>query len=750
MKDKLLKHKYLLGFLLFSAVAFASGVPQQFSTDILKLGNPGSTDAKQMIFDTGDGAASPTITVDMTDKDFKINTALQIVNEKLTLGTGANVDQEFIFNIGLGAANPRFSWDASESSLSFANDGINFKKIGSGAGGGGGFNLLAEENPDFESGTPPNLWNNSGSGVFSAETVEPLFGNQSGLWDASTAGDILTSNVITIPNGLAGSTCSVAFNYKFPGTLGDLLIEVETVSGVEVTTAISYPIPTSTLSRQYVQFFSCPAEENGTVLVRFKAAADAAVLTVDNVFVGSGRESYVSSQIKQQSMFGTAGSNGLTTAEDVTNFTISRNTGSLDLFEWTGTHIVALKDHYATIMMTQNSTNSSSGARIFEGPDGSSVLFSQSNCSNSTFDCTTSWSGLIEAGKIIRFNSGSSSSSVGFAYTATRDERTVDETLTVETSGDVFEAVIEPQAGTTVGLGTSNVSFGQIGGNFTLRNIKGNGFITCASTAATPDGVECTGSSETIGYAFTPKQSGNHEVCFNFQLRMVGAAGDGVIQRFYVDHQEGDRTLISRSLKSEIAGGYDSASGSSEFYQNINTCGVFNLQAGTQANFAVSTSRNQIVSALVVNDISGQENGDAGTYLVHASARNIDLSVPSPVFTDVQNSLREKLTGSRDNLAIYICSVLDVSPVTFDTTNTNCAEFIDSVVRNSVGNISLFFKPGIFSEEPTCIAGSTLSESADNAISLQNAAIDRVNVLTKRASALSDAVGIQVLCYGGK
>ena len=291
MRNWISKHKYATLFLLLSAVAVASGVPQQWATDNLRFGIPTSTDDKVIEVNTGDGVNNPKITVDMTDKDFEFNKALTIVSNQLTFGSGATGDQVWEFDIGLGAANPKFKWDQAAGSLAFANDGVNFKNIGSGSGsGGGGVNTLAEFNFDFETADPPQSWNNSG-GAFIAETTDPLFGEQSGSWDSNALGQTLDSTAGTITTGFIGNACSVQFRYTYGGANGDYKVVIRQFDDSASLTNVVYEEPLNALTNGlYAQFFDCPDDKNDTLTLRFESTvADADILILDDAFVGTGR-----------------------------------------------------------------------------------------------------------------------------------------------------------------------------------------------------------------------------------------------------------------------------------------------------------------------------------------------------------------------------------------------------------------------------------------------------------------------------
>jgi len=269
-------------FLFIAVLAFAEGVPEKHPTDNVTIGIPTSTDDKTFTVDTGDGVNNPTITIDMTNKDFDLNKALNVVNAQMSLGDGTNVDTTFVFDVGLGAANPKFRYVAAESALFFANNGVDFKKIGSGGGGGGGVNLLNEANFDCESGDPPNDYTASG-GTFDAETnaSDIYLGDQSCRWDSSALSQTVRTLAITVPDGLKGRSCSARVQFK-TSAADEIIFRVEDSSDVLIN---EKNVQTSSGWFEEVLFFTCPS--SGDMRVELESlVADPAIIRYDNVELG--------------------------------------------------------------------------------------------------------------------------------------------------------------------------------------------------------------------------------------------------------------------------------------------------------------------------------------------------------------------------------------------------------------------------------------------------------------------------------
>jgi len=253
--------------------AIAAGIDFKTSTDQLIHGVPGSTDDKSMEFDTGDGASNVKLTVD-DSRDASLS------SNKLSIGDGASSDKTLEANDGSSPA-PAFKWNSTLSRWEFSNDGTSFRAVGSGSGGGG-INLLAESNFDFESGT--SSWTNSG-GTLTNETTNELNGNASGNWVANGATDTLTSALIAIPERLYGKDCLLSMPYRWDGgTLGELNFQVwdgsSVLSAVELT-----PTGASPESELVSIYFTCPT--SGSLAARVLADSSEPALILDDVHLGS-------------------------------------------------------------------------------------------------------------------------------------------------------------------------------------------------------------------------------------------------------------------------------------------------------------------------------------------------------------------------------------------------------------------------------------------------------------------------------
>ena len=131
------------------------------------------------------------------------------------IGTGQSEDVTIEFNNGTSHA---IKSSVSSNSIEFTNDGTNFKKLGSGDGGGsGGINTLV--NPKFEDGKDAG-WTYSPGTVTEllkgavADADKALDGEKSIRFNPSTQNEFLKSNLVTIPPILRGRECQARIGYR--------------------------------------------------------------------------------------------------------------------------------------------------------------------------------------------------------------------------------------------------------------------------------------------------------------------------------------------------------------------------------------------------------------------------------------------------------------------------------------------------------------------------------------------------------
>lgn len=133
-------------------------------------------------------------------------------------------------------------------------------------------------NPGFENGKV--FWTASG-GTFTTTTTAAnvAYGSTAASWDSSAA-QALTSDQYSIPASLYGARCQMAFHFKG----GDANIVAEVIDG-SIAAQATQTLATASTYRRVAVSFACPT--SGTLAFRLRSTADAAVIYLDQVFVGA-------------------------------------------------------------------------------------------------------------------------------------------------------------------------------------------------------------------------------------------------------------------------------------------------------------------------------------------------------------------------------------------------------------------------------------------------------------------------------
>ncbi len=153
------------------------------------------------------------------------------------------------------------------------------KQVGSGAGGSGGVNILAEYNPEFEDGLAN--WTESGGTEAAAASTNILFDLAGTTWDSSGAGQTYCSDLVAIPQGLKGTNGEAYLWTQVPSGTATHTLQVSDGSNTLVSTSI---VSTATPAKQRVNF-AIPT--SGSVkLCLVAVAADEPLVAIDKGYLG--------------------------------------------------------------------------------------------------------------------------------------------------------------------------------------------------------------------------------------------------------------------------------------------------------------------------------------------------------------------------------------------------------------------------------------------------------------------------------
>ena len=135
------------------------------------------------------------------------------------------------------------------------------------------------ENPGMEYGIAK--WSKTGSSTINLNTTAANVGSGTTAlaFDAGAGADTLVSTQVTIPAGFYGNQCKASFWYKG----GDANLTAEVIDGVPAVKGSQVLAVQATYAKVNIDFI-CPS--SGTIGFRITASADAAVVYLDNVFVG--------------------------------------------------------------------------------------------------------------------------------------------------------------------------------------------------------------------------------------------------------------------------------------------------------------------------------------------------------------------------------------------------------------------------------------------------------------------------------
>lgn len=260
-----MKNNFLKGLFLGMSVFLLMAA--KITDDNLLIGNPATTDDKELIFNTNDGANNQTLKVEDSSFEF-------------LFGRGANQNERLRFDLGLGASNPYIGYDSTEGALVFSNDGVEIKKIGSGSGGGqGGTQYL--DNGSFEDGVDAsNGW--VSTGVVPTQETFTNFSEGDEFYarvDFSAAAQIFESALVTLPDN-SQDGCSIEFEYLGADTNVTVSVEDNSANVLLAPIALVAQTGWTEFERQH---FPCASQ----MKIVFDSLADAAVMDLNKVYLGS-------------------------------------------------------------------------------------------------------------------------------------------------------------------------------------------------------------------------------------------------------------------------------------------------------------------------------------------------------------------------------------------------------------------------------------------------------------------------------
>ena len=534
------------------------------------------------------------------------------------IGDGSNSDKEIIFDTGDGAANKKIKVNTTLDKLQFSNDGTTFKDIGSGGGGSGGVNLLEPVNPSFESST--NDWTASG-GTFTATTTasEVGFGDASGKWDSDAINQTLRTADVVVANALEGQGCLARLHYSANSIAsGDYVWRVELDDGTALTDDL--PLEPTSGWRVSDLGFICPTDDSIRIEIESKVA-DAPVLLIDNVHLGEDfRKGSTDGSHGWKAWSPTVTGHGVITLD----FAEYRRQG--DVLEARFRYTAGTPDGTLLTISLPSGINSSSSSdslltggmvTSYAGADQGGI-FPVVSATNTNAIYWTHNNGRDGTGALAG-NGIAIGGSIVYGTFSTKIAEWAgsgDDTLTLETQGWYVAGYI---SGANPDLGLANEGSFAVAQNssLTLTKESGSAAVEIACVGANSEGATCTGT-EAVGYAATIPRSGAYKACMGYSHHWeVNDVGDDMHQNFKLSVTENatdtivlDGQAIQGSKAQIITTGQSYREGN-----NYYICGVYNFANAGKKTFKLfertaapsgTPSANYIVASTNDNRVSFQ------------------------------------------------------------------------------------------------------------------------------------------------
>lgn len=660
------KHPFIFVILFFCSVAFAAGV----GDDTFIIGKPGST----------------------ANKEIKFRGSTRSIRDNLSTGK-----------------------------LEFSQDGSTFKEIGSGTGGGGGGdNFLANFNPGFEDGT--DSWTSTGSAVFAVSAVDNIGDSnslQSATYDTGGAA-ILRSTIVDVPLGSSSLGCIADFRYQFiGGTPANVTATIVDGSDALLATFPPFQATIGTGVATLVSpLFDCSLASQLQIKIEF--TADEPLMKLDQFFIGSGKNAI---QASPNEYVGGISKPGVDAACFVTP--TARNAGFVsfaqdsDCLPWTetgkataigvqgvprfslpmtpGSYMAVVDLNFSMASSTDNTTNctyslQADGDRYGlakGGLDQTTDIISQADTFTATFEINDSGDKIFEV--VLAQNGGTiNSCAINFESGVLPDNAVKiyklngvsQSAVTLETSGFYVKAT---SSGANINLGTTPEALRFVNGETTLINHGAQeAKMPCDGSVAS--GATCPGATR-LGLNFVADTSGLYKICYKSTWRSeVGASGN--VSNFFkwvrVSNDGAQTELTVGDIQHQWKNQTTSSSGFQELDDVIEICEEFDLPAGENT---------LLVKIQTASGGTAVQNQLLSTTMYY-TVQKINQQFPTPVFTDLQDSLNTKAdfageTGVKQ-CSWYINSS-GAATITFEY--GNC---LDSVTDLGTSSYRANFTPGFW------------------------------------------------------
>lgn len=578
------------------------------------------------------------------------------------------------------------------------------------------------QNGGFENGLAG--WSVSG-GTLNQDLATPLSGASSAIWDASAPAQAFLSPLVAIAEGMKNRTCSIQGLYKWDsGVKGDLVLEAWDGSLV----IASYDIdPTSGSAQSLVSpFFTCPS--SGSLAIRISSTADAASIELDGLYLGSGRNTF---QVSQSEVFGEISADGsclwTSTSGTYADFSVDGSCGIVSTqnanvvsglphinFNYipAGKYTITAVSFFDTdnagtsttcrydivdendVSGDLNATSSSIGDPDQQNTGASSMSLEES------FSYTTGQSNKTFKVRGLRAG-GTSTCRMGFAnglvLRVVRYPLNAAEAVTLETSGEYWDVNI---GGGLADLGVVAVSsyVELVNPNLDLVVNAGskNAEIPCDTTNPST-GLTCAAGNEGIGIVIDITTAGMYQVCSEFSYFSQVDAAESLQAIFeWVETPNNAQTILQRGKSRTIAASRAGSTAGSNQQLGVpyNLCGTFNFATTGQKTLRLMYEQ-VVVGTPTISQIVADRSASLGDRDIHVIVRKMDQQMPTPIFTDLQNSLAKKVETAgqtADQTIIFGAAIIDSAGT--PTLSREYGDWVDSISDLGVGNPSVNIDAG--------------------------------------------------------
>ena len=515
-------------------------------------------------------------------------------------------------------------------------------------------NLLS--NGGFESSTA--TWSATGGTAASVTaTANVGLGNAALSWDASAASQILSNTAVTIPSGLYAANGLARCMFKTTAT--DYVLQA--YDGTNVLASAT--IPATTQYQQYGVNFPFPS--SGSVSLRVVSASNAAVIYMDDCYVGPAANLQ---SVNQAQLYGsirwavTAGCEWTTgnSNNTLTDFAADTDCPTPTVSGYAkapstkvpriefdslppGQYMVISTGFFAP------ATGSVTALGTVELYDGTSNSGTASLRANGSIGIAEEYADVV----VGYFNKSSTQSNVSIrprAKTTTNFNNPYIINSSADQAGefriDVYrfpstsELAYRPDqvawrvdaniSGANPSLGTAAVSSYTELTNGSLVLTQNSGSIAtqiaCASGTAS-SGTTCTAANESVGIVFTTPTAGDVLACVNFSHQYSVSVSSQVISTFQIVETTNTSSAIVQEGNSKIQSG---TSNNSVFQTPYRLCGTFKFASAGQKTLRLQYEQatfGTVFESVVAADASGTQ----GQRDIHWEVYPITQSIPAPL-----------------------------------------------------------------------------------------------------------------------